>query len=120
MISAEYKTIILDALKKVGTTEADIAKGELYIVKHLVDRLGPLLKVSEKEKVDQIFFILSGFAKGEDGVLGTADDLLTPDQLAFFKQVFLNDTLLKQMVTYFVHKQVTKYRKWLVSKITCL
>jgi hypothetical protein len=89
----------------------------MYLVKVLVDRLGGLLNISEGEKIDQIVAVLQELAKGKDGVIGTDDDLLTPEQLEFFEGLASNERLLKQLVTYFIHKQLSKRRAWLMSKL---
>jgi hypothetical protein len=115
-----YRIAVAAALKTIGASESNIAKGELFVIKHLVNKLEPLVNLHESGTVDKVITILRDFAKGADGVVGTADDLLTAEQLEFFRNVISNDKLLKQLVTYFVHKRLSSRWVWLKSKFTCL
>ena len=116
-IEAIHRTTVADALRAVGASKANIAKGEMYLVKVLVDRLGGLVDLSREETIYQIVVVLQDLAKGKDGVIGTDDDLLTPEHIEFFKGIASNEQLLKQLVTYFIHKQLSKRRAWLMSKL---
>ena len=101
-------TVVQVIRKSKYTKEIDYGAKGIKFVKFMVQIMEPLTRTSS-DKAGDIFRMLQELGKGPDGIFGTEDDLLSPEQMELLNDLITSGVLNSPLVAYFLQKHVSKY-----------